>query len=84
MAADGYHIIRPIEINCNQQITNLKVECCIDNDTLIAGVIMLVFSSMVRVISEILVAKLMSFVPVLYFLFMYYINRKEFIKNEAA
>jgi hypothetical protein len=80
VATDGYHITEPLELLCHQRATYLKVVCGIDNDKLVAGIIMLVFSSLIGIISEILLAKFLSFVPIFYFLFLYYLKRREFIQ----
>ncbi len=80
VVTDGFHITKPVEVHCSRRATYLKVVCGIDNDQLIAGIIILVLSSLIGIISEIFVAKLVSFIPIFYFLFLYYVRRREFIQ----
>jgi len=44
----------------------------------------LVFFFFIGLVTNILALKLISLFPVLYFLFVYYINRKEFIQLQAV
>ena len=80
VATDGYHITKPLELVCGHRPTYLEVVCGIDNDRLIAGIMIMLLSSMVGVISEVLLLKILSFAPVFYFLFLFYIRRREFIQ----
>jgi hypothetical protein len=85
VATDGYHITKPLELSYHLPHTYyLKVICAIDNNLLITGVVLLIIFSLVGLISNIAFLQVLSFVPVLYFLFLYYINRREFIKIQIA
>ena len=85
VATDGYHITKPMELSYHLPHTYyLKVICAIDNNLLITGVVLLIIFSLVGLISNIAFLQVLSFVPVLYFLFLYYINRREFIKIQVA
>jgi hypothetical protein len=85
VATDGYHITKPLELSYHLPHTYyLKVICAIDNNLLITGVVLLIIFSLVGLISNITFLQVLSFVPVLYFLFLYYINRREFIKIQIA
>ena len=85
VATDGYHITKPLELSYHLPHTYyLKVICAIDNNLLITGVVLLIIFSLVGIISNIAFLQVLSFVPVLYFLFLYYINRREFIKIQAT
>jgi hypothetical protein len=85
VATDGYHITKPLELSYHLPHTYyLKVICAIDNNLLITGVVLLIIFSLVGLISNIAFLQVLSFVPVLYFLFLYYINRREFIKIQVG
>jgi hypothetical protein len=84
VATDGFHITKPMELYCNNKVAYLKVVCGIDNDQLIAGIIILILTSLIGIISDILLAKLISFIPIFYFLFLYYVRRKEFIQIKGV
>jgi len=81
VATDGFHYTKALELSFPYpQTYQVKVECAIDNNLLITGVVLLVIFALVGLISDLAVLRFLSFVPILYFLFLYYINRKEFIK----
>jgi hypothetical protein len=85
VATDGYHITKPLELSYHLPHTYyLKVICAIDNNLLITGVVLLVIFSLVGLVSNITFLQVLSFAPVLYFLFLYYINRREFIKIQVV
>ena len=81
IATDGFHYTRALELTFPfPQTYIVKVECAIDNNLLITGVVLLVIFALVGLVSDLTLLRLLSFVPILYFLFLYYINRREFIK----
>lgn len=85
VATDGFHITKPLELVYHKANTyHLKVECAIDNNLLVTGIVLLLIFSLVGLISDILLLRFLSFVPIFYFLFFYYINRKDFIRIKAA
>jgi hypothetical protein len=78
---DGYHITRPVELVYHHLDTYyFKVVCIIDNMQLIAGSCLLAVLYLVGLYSNMFVVKLASFLPIFYFLFYYYINRKDFLQ----
>ncbi|MFI5131421.1 MAG: hypothetical protein ACHQFX_15575 [Chitinophagales bacterium] len=78
---DGYHITKPIELIYHHLDTYyFKVVCVIDNLQLLAGAFLLVVLYMIGFSTGIFVIKLASFLPIVYFLFYYYINRKDFLQ----
>lgn len=81
VVTDGFHITPPLELNYSQATTcYFKVVCGIENDQLIVGTIIAFTVYMMGITSAIILLQLLSVTPVLYFLFLYYINRKEFIQ----
>lgn len=78
---DGYHYTKPLELVFhNVHVYYFKVECVIDDSQLIYGAILLGALYLIGFGTGFFVIKLLSFFPILYFLFMYYINRKDFIQ----
>jgi hypothetical protein len=78
---DGYHITKPIELVYHHLNTYyFKVICVIDNMQLLAGSMLLIVLYMIGFFTGLFIIKLSSFIPVVYFLFFYYVNRKEFLQ----
>jgi hypothetical protein len=78
---DGYHITKPVELVYHHLDTYyFKVICVIDNMQLLAGSFLLVLLYMIGFFSDIFAIKAASFLPIFYFLFFYYVNRKEFLQ----
>ena len=78
---DGYHITKPVELVYHHLDTYyFKVICIIDNIQLLAGSFLLIVLYMIGFYTDVFVIKLASFLPVLYFLFYYYINRRDFLQ----
>ena len=85
VATDGFHITKPLELSYQLPHTyHLKVVCAIDNDLLLVGVVLLILFSAVGLVSDIPFLKWLSFFPLIYFLFIYYIKRKEFIQIKVG
>jgi hypothetical protein len=81
VVTDGFHHSKPLEVVYDQVPTYYyKVECAIDDTQLIVGSIIFSIIYAASLTSGILFLKLLSFLPLLYFLFLYYINRKEFLR----
>ena len=78
---DGFHFTQPLELVYHHLNTYyFKVICVIGDVQLLAGGMLVAVFYLVGLYSGILVLKLFSFAPVLYFLFFYYFNRKEFLQ----
>lgn len=81
VVTDGYHHTKPLELVYHHLHTYyFKVICAIGDVQLAAGLLMLALLYLLGFYSGIFILKLISFFPILYFLFLYYINRKEFIQ----
>ena len=82
---DGYHFTKPVELVYHHVHTYyFKVVCAIDDFQMTAGIALLSFCYLTGFFSELLVLKLISFFPVLYFLFLYYIDKNGFIQLRAT
>jgi len=78
---DGYHFTKPVELVYHHLNTYyFKVICVIDDVQLIAGSMLLAVLYLLGFYTGVFVIKLFSFAPLIYFLFFYYINRKDFIQ----
>ncbi|MDQ3683730.1 MAG: hypothetical protein M3352_11775 [Bacteroidota bacterium] len=85
VVTDGFHHSKPLEIVYHHMhIYYFKVECAIDDAQLIVGTIILSLIYTAGLTSGILFVKLLSFLPLLYFLFLYYINKKEFLRIQKT
>ena len=81
VVTDGYHFSKPLEIVYHHLNTYyFKVICAIDDLQLLAGSLLLILFYLLGFLTGFFILKLISFLPILYFLFLYYINRKEFIQ----
>jgi len=78
---DGFHFTKPMELVFHHLNTYyFKVVCAIDDMQLIAGSFLLIVLYLLGFFTGVFILKLLSFLPILYFLFLYYINRKDFIQ----
>jgi hypothetical protein len=85
VATDGFHITKPLELSYHLPHTyHLKVICAIDNNLLVTGIVLLILFSAVGLVSNISVLRYLSFIPIFYFLFIYYIKRREFIRFQIV
>ena len=85
VVTDGYHFTKPLELVYHHLHTYyFKIVCAIDDTQLLAGCGVLVLFYLMGFVTGIFVLKILSLFPILYFLFLYYINRKEFIQIQAV
>jgi hypothetical protein len=85
VVTDGYHFTKPLELVYHHLHTYyFKIVCAIDDTQLLAGFGLLVLFYLLGFATGIFILKLLSLFPILYFLFLYYINRKEFIQITAV
>jgi hypothetical protein len=85
VATDGFHITKPVTLEY-EKVRNyhLRLVCAIDDNLLLTGALLLVIFFLVGVISDIALFRFLSLMPVFYFLFYYYVNRKDFIRIKAG
>jgi hypothetical protein len=85
VVTDGFHFTKPMEVVYQQfNIYYCKVVYAIDDDQLIIGFMLLALLYAAGLTSDWLLLKIMSLIPVFYFLFIYYINRNAFIQIKPA
>jgi hypothetical protein len=78
---DGFHFTAPLElIHRHPHVYYFKIGCIINDTQLVAGFCLLAVFYLAGFATGIFALKVLSFVPIIYFLFWYYIKRKEFIQ----
>jgi hypothetical protein len=85
VVTDGFHYTKPLEVVYHHIHTYyFRVACIIDNRQLTAGIAMIFICYLLGFATGFILIKLFSFFPIAYFLFIYYINRKDFLQIHAA
>jgi hypothetical protein len=81
VVTDGFHITTPVELTYSPKHTRFfTIVCVIEDAQLLFGFAIVAILYAMGTTSGIIFFQLLSIVPVLYFLFLYYINRKKFIQ----
>lgn len=81
VVTDGFHITPPVQVLYTpQRVKRFAIACIIENDVLIGGGIFMLLVFFMGLTSGLLFLRLLSALPVLYLLYLYYIKRKEFIR----
>ena len=82
---DGYHITKPMKLVYQElPVYCFKVGCAINDRQLLWGTIVLAALYLSGFYTGMLILKVFSFIPVVYLLLFYYLNRKEFIRLEPV
>lgn len=85
VVTDGFHITGPMNVTYSRTHARyFTIACKIEDAQLIAGLILILLLYAMGLTSGIIFLKLLSMVPIGYFLFLYYINRKEFIRIQPV
>jgi hypothetical protein len=85
VATDGYHHTSPFVLKKLAQPTYyFKVGCAIEDDQLVAGGLLLTLFYFIGLVTDNYFMKALSFFPIFYFLFRYYINRRQFLRFQPA
>jgi hypothetical protein len=78
---DGYHISKPLTLVYKELNTYcFKVVCAISDRQLLGGFIATAFLYLAGFYTSLLVLKVLSFLPPIYLLMFYYLNRKDFFR----
>ena len=81
VVTDGFHFTKPIDLNYKQpSYYHFKVVCCIDDMQLLGNIFVLIVFYLLGFFTGSLILKLLSFLPIFYLLFAYYIDRKSFLQ----
>jgi hypothetical protein len=82
---DGFHFTKPVELNFKEpSYFNFNVVCAIDDLHLYTALFFLVLLYLLGFMTGIFIIKALSFVPILWLLFQYYLNRRQFIQIKQA
>jgi hypothetical protein len=85
VVTDGFHFTKPVELTFREpSYFNFNVVCAINDMQLITASVILVVCYLLGFFTGIFIIKLISFLPIVWFLFYYYINRKDFIRIVRA
>ena len=78
---DGYHITKPLKLVYKDLHTYcFKVACAVSDAQLAAGFIVLTGLYLGGFYTGLLILKVFSFLPLIYLLMFYYLNRKDFLR----
>jgi hypothetical protein len=81
VVTDGYHITKPLKLVYNDlHIYCFKVSCAISDRQLLAGFLVLAILYLTGMFTGITPIKVFSFLPLIYLVMFYYLNRKEFLR----
>jgi hypothetical protein len=81
VVTDGYHYTKPIELNYNGPgYYHFKVVCAIDDLQLAGNFFILALFYLLGFLTDVFILKLVSFLPLFYLLYAYYIDRKSFLR----
>lgn len=84
VVTDGYHYTKSLELAYHQIHTYyFKVVCAINDEQLALGAILLSLFYFAGLTSGIIFMQVISVLPILYFLYWYYINRNDFLQIKS-
>lgn len=85
VVTDGFHITNPIELTYSPKHARFfRIACAIEDDQLLVGLIIIGLLYAMGATSGMVLLQILSVLPLFYFIFLYYINRKEFITLRPA
>jgi len=85
VVTDGFHITSPLNVTYSRTYARyFTIVCVIEDAQLIIGFIMILVLYAMGLTSGIIFLQLLSMVPILYFLFLYYIRRNKFIRIQPV
>ena len=81
VVTDGFHYTKPIDLDYKQpSYYHFKVVCSIDDLQLLGNAFVLIVFYLLGFYTGSFALKLLSFLPIFYLLFAYYIDRRSFIQ----
>jgi hypothetical protein len=85
VVTDGFHITSPLNVTYAKNYARyFTIVCIIEDAQLIIGFILTLILYAMGLTSGIIFLRLLSVAPIFYFLFLYYIKRKEFIRIQPV
>lgn len=84
VASDGFHLSTPLRLGQpKKEIFHVRIQCIMDDDQFIASAILVSITYVLGLTLDILLMKLLSFTPIIVFLYLYYGNRQKFLTVTA-
>jgi hypothetical protein len=81
VVTDGYHITKPLKlVYQDMPVCCFKVSCAINDLQLLMAFLLLAILYLTGMFTGIMPVKIFSFLPLIYLLMFYYLNRKEFLR----
>jgi hypothetical protein len=81
VVTDGFHITKPLKlVYKDMPVYCFRVTCTISDLQLYIGFAVLAALYLTGMLTGIIVFKVLSFLPLIYLLAFYYLNRKDFLK----
>lgn len=78
---DGFHISKPLTLVFEDaDVAGFKVVCVLNDRQFGGGLIALIVFYLLGYLTGLLFFKIISFLPIIYLLMFYYLNRKDFFK----
>jgi hypothetical protein len=85
VVTDGFHITSPLNVTYAKNYTRyFTIVCIIEDAQLIIGFILTLVLYAMGLTSGIIFLQMLSMMPIFYFLFLYYIKRKDFIRIQPV
>ncbi|MDQ6608810.1 MAG: hypothetical protein M3Y85_03215 [Bacteroidota bacterium] len=85
VVTDGFHITAPVQVTYSPKRTyHFTIACIVEDDVLVGGSVFMLILFCMGFSSGFIILQLLSFAPIFYLLFLYYIKRKEFIQIRPA
>jgi hypothetical protein len=85
VVTDGFHITSPTNVTYSKNYTRyFTIVCIIEDAQLIIGFILTLILYAMGLTSGIIFLQVLSLAPIFYFLFVYYIKRKDFIRIQPV
>ena len=80
VVTDGYHITKPLKLVYKDvPVCCFKISCAISDRQLLFGFLALAILYLTGMFTGIMPIKIFSFLPLIYLVMFYYLNRKEFL-----
>ena len=79
--SDGFHFTKPIELKYTEpSYYHFKIVSPVNDLQLLGGTFVMFFLYLLGFLTGFLLIKLLSFIPIVLFLMIFYLNRKSFIQ----
>jgi hypothetical protein len=85
VVTDGYHCSQPLEVVYHHiHVYYFRISCAVDNNKLAAGGIITALLFLAGFTSNTAFIIILSFIPIIAFIYFYYIKKEKFIQIKPA